>query len=66
VTLGICDEIIPEAAGGAHRNAAVTAAKLRSALKKHLRELVELSPAELVEKRYQKFRKMGAFVESPS
>jgi acetyl-CoA carboxylase carboxyl transferase subunit alpha len=64
--LGICDEIIPEAAGGAHRNAAVTAAKLRTALKTHLRELVDLPPAELVERRYQKFRKMGAFVEQPA
>ena len=61
--LGICDEIIPEAPGGAHRNAAVTAAKLRRALKQHLRELVDLPTAELVERRYQKFRKMGAFVE---
>lgn len=64
--LGICDEIVAEAPGGAHRNAAQTAAKLRVALKKHLRELVELSPQELVERRYQKFRKMGAFVEAPS
>ena len=66
VKLGICDEVIPEAAGGAHRNAAVTAAKLRAALKNHLRELTELPPAELVERRYQKFRKMGAFVEQPA
>ena len=66
VKLGICDSIIPEAAGGAHRNAAVTASKLRSALKQELRELVELPTAELVERRYQKFRKMGAFVEQPS
>jgi acetyl-CoA carboxylase carboxyl transferase subunit alpha len=61
--LGVCDEVIPEAAGGAHRNAAMTAAKLRVALKKHLKELVALPTTELVEKRYQKFRKMGAFVE---
>ena len=66
VQLGICDEIIPEADGGAHRNSAQTAAKLRIALKKHLRELVDLPPAELIERRYQKFRKMGAFVEAPS
>jgi acetyl-CoA carboxylase carboxyl transferase subunit alpha len=61
--LGVCDEVIPEAAGGAHRNAAMTAAKLRVALKKHLKDLVALPTNELVEKRYQKFRKMGAFVE---
>jgi acetyl-CoA carboxylase carboxyl transferase subunit alpha len=66
VRLGICDEIIPEAPGGAHRDAAVTANKLRVALKKHLRELCALPPAELVEKRYQKFRAMGAFLETPS
>jgi acetyl-CoA carboxylase carboxyl transferase subunit alpha len=66
VELGICDEIIPESAGGAHRNAAVTASRLRIALKKHLKELVDLPTAELVERRYQKFRKMGAFVEAAS
>jgi acetyl-CoA carboxylase carboxyl transferase subunit alpha len=65
VQLGICDQIIPEAAGGAHRNPAVTAARLRTALKQHLKELVELPTAELIEKRYQKFRKMGTFVEQP-
>lgn len=63
VALGICDEIVPESEGGAHRNGAITAANLRVALKKHLRELLALSPAELVERRYQKFRRIGAFVE---
>ena len=61
--LGVCDEIVPEAPGGAHRNAAATAAKMRASLKRHLKELCELPPSELVERRYQKFRKMGAFVE---
>jgi acetyl-CoA carboxylase carboxyl transferase subunit alpha len=63
VALGICDEIIPEAAGGAHRDAAVTAARLRAAIKRHLKELDALPPDELVERRYQKFRRMGAFTE---
>ncbi|MGE0397530.1 MAG: acetyl-CoA carboxylase carboxyltransferase subunit alpha [Kofleriaceae bacterium] len=62
--LGICDEIIPESAGGAHRNAPMTAARLRTALKKHLRELTQMSTTEMLERRYQKFRTMGAFVES--
>jgi acetyl-CoA carboxylase carboxyl transferase subunit alpha len=64
--LGICDEIIPEAPGGAHRDVAVTAAKVRSALKRHLRELTALPREELAERRYQKFRAMGAFTEQPS
>jgi len=66
VQLGVCDEIIQEAPGGAHRNAALTAARLRVALKRHLYELVDLPPAELIERRYQKFRKLGAFVEQPA
>jgi acetyl-CoA carboxylase carboxyl transferase subunit alpha len=66
MALGICDEIIPEAAGGAHRNPPVTASRLRAALKTHLRELCELPPAELIERRYQKFRKMGSFIEQPA
>ncbi|HEY4241270.1 MAG TPA: acetyl-CoA carboxylase carboxyltransferase subunit alpha [Kofleriaceae bacterium] len=63
VNLGVCDEIVPEADGGAHRDAAVTARNLRSALKRHLRELVDIPKDQLVEQRYQKFRKLGAFVE---
>src|SRR3954467_14468861 len=66
MSLGICDEIIPEADGGAHRNAAITASRLRASLKRNLRELCELSTTELVERRYQKFRTMGAFVETPA
>ena len=55
---------MPEASGGAHRNAAMTAAKLRVALKKHLKDLVGLPPDVLIEQRYQKFRKMGSFIET--
>jgi acetyl-CoA carboxylase carboxyl transferase subunit alpha len=66
VELGICDEIIPEAPGGAHRDVAITAAKVRIALKRHLKQLSGLSRSELVEQRYQKFRAMGAFVDAKS
>jgi len=64
VELGVCDEIVPEAAGGAHRDVAITAAKIRVALKRHLRELTRLTPDELIERRYQKFRAIGRFVEA--
>ena len=63
VSLGICDEIIPEAQGGAHRDAAITAARIRVALKRHLRELTKLTPDELIEARYEKFRAMGKFLD---
>jgi acetyl-CoA carboxylase carboxyl transferase subunit alpha len=64
VALGVCDEIIQETPGGAHRDAPRTAAKIRSAIKRHLKELTALSPRELQDGRYQKFRKIGSFIES--
>ena len=61
LALGVIDEVVPEADGGAHRDPAVTASNLRTTIKKHLKELRQLPADELVEKRYQKFRAMGAF-----
>ena len=61
--LGVCDEIIPEAPGGAHRGPAITAAKVRAALKRHLGELVDVDARELLDLRYAKYRAMGAFVD---
>jgi acetyl-CoA carboxylase carboxyl transferase subunit alpha len=62
--LGIIDEVIREAPGGAHRDYDTTAENVKLAIRRHLAELSVLTPAQLVEQRYQKFRAMGAFVES--
>src|SRR5437899_12672617 len=62
--LGIVDELIEEAAGGAHRDPDLTAQNLAGALRRHLRELRELGPDQLVEDRYRKFRKLGPITES--
>ncbi len=59
--LGIVDEIIPEPLEGAHRDWETTFENFRKYVKKHLDELKKLSPEELVEDRYQKFRKIGTF-----
>ena len=64
VNLGVCDDIIAEAPGGAHRDPAVTASNVRSALKRHLREICQLDPKALIEQRYQKFRQMGEFLDT--
>lgn len=64
--LGIIDEIIPEAFGGAHRGPNETAANIEKAVIKHLGELSSLSPDELVSNRYEKYRKMGLFEEQPT
>ena len=54
----IIDDVIPEPVGGAHTNHPATAVSVKSYLKKHLEELKRLSPQELVEQRYDKFRAM--------
>lgn len=60
--LKVIDEIIKEPLGGAHRDVDATAKALDKALKKHLKELMMMSPDELAEDRYAKFRAMGNFV----
>ncbi len=62
--LGICDEIIKEPVGGAHRDPTEAAENLRISLKRELDVLNQLTPTELVDLRYQKFRKIGAFREA--
>lgn len=59
--LGVIDEIIREPLGGAQRNPKRAASTLRRALRRHLKELKKLSPEELIEQRYKKYRGMGRF-----
>jgi acetyl-CoA carboxylase carboxyl transferase subunit alpha len=64
--LGIVDDIIPEPLGGAHRDHREMATTLKTYLLRYLRELRPLSPEQLMEGRYQKFRRMGAFTTPPA
>lgn len=58
---GIIDEIVPEPLGGAHREpAAVIAATLR-AIEAALLKLSAKTVAELIEDRYQKYRRIGSW-----
>lgn len=61
---GIVDEVIPEPFGGAHHDPAKTTETLRYTLQKHLNDLKGLTPEQLVESRYQRFRNMGVFQEA--
>ncbi len=61
--LGVIDTIVPEPLGGAHRDWEGAAQNLRVALREALTSLVALSPAALVQDRYEKFRRMGVFEE---
>ncbi|HTT71426.1 MAG TPA: acetyl-CoA carboxylase carboxyltransferase subunit alpha [Anaeromyxobacteraceae bacterium] len=62
---GIVDEIVLEAAGGAHRDPAETALAVKEALVRHLAELRAMAPEQLVRHRYQKFRSIGVFGSEP-
>ena len=61
--LDVIDEIVKEPLGGAHRDHETMAKNLHDALARHLKELKALSVEQLVEGRYQKFRKMSRFAE---
>ena len=63
---GVVDQIIPEPLGGAHHDPVKTASDLKDTILKYIRELSSLSREELTEQRYNKFRKIGAFLETPA
>ncbi len=62
--LGIVDEVIGEPLGGAHRDHHMTANRLKNFLTKSLKTLCEQSTDQLVANRYDKFRRMGVFLEN--
>jgi acetyl-CoA carboxylase carboxyl transferase subunit alpha len=62
----VIDDVIPEPVGGAHKDQRKAAENVKKMLKKHLAELKKLTPAELVEDRYRKFRAMTRVEESPA
>jgi len=59
----LVDDVVPEPLGGAHTNAAGTAANLKTHLLKHLEEVLALPIAERLKLRYEKFRAHGHFRE---
>lgn len=61
--LEIIDEVIPEPVGGAHRDYHGAAATLKKAILRHLTELQTVPEERLVSERYQRFRRIGTFVE---
>jgi acetyl-CoA carboxylase carboxyl transferase subunit alpha len=63
LALRIIDEVIAEPVGGAHRAPAGAAASLEEWIVDQLEELRELSTDELIERRFNRFRNLGAFEE---
>ncbi|MBR2299460.1 MAG: acetyl-CoA carboxylase carboxyltransferase subunit alpha [Alphaproteobacteria bacterium] len=64
--LKVIDEIIEEPMGGAHRHQKAVFDNLRTALRKHLTELLKLTPAEIKKQRTEKFLEMTRHLKPTS
>ncbi len=60
--LKVVDRIIDEPAGGAHQDPDTAARIVGHAIAESLRELLRMTPDELAEDRYARFRAIGAFL----
>ena len=61
--LGIIDEVMNEPLGGAQKDEEAQALSIKKMFLKHLNELKQLTPEELANDRFEKFRKIGSVVE---
>jgi acetyl-CoA carboxylase carboxyl transferase subunit alpha len=64
-TLGLIDRIVAEPMGGAHRDYRVAATSLKKALQDALKQVAGLTPAELIERRFERLMGYGKFKEQP-
>ena len=60
-TLGLIDKIVNEPMGGAHRDHKQMAATLKRALTDALRQVSDLKPSELLDRRYERLQSYGRF-----
>ncbi len=61
--LGVIDDVIPEPPGGAHRDYREMANTLRTYLLRYLRSLVGRPIDEILEQRYERYRRIGVYLE---
>ncbi|MBK9520451.1 MAG: acetyl-CoA carboxylase carboxyltransferase subunit alpha [Rhodocyclaceae bacterium] len=62
-TLGLVDRVIAEPLGGAHRDYQAVAASVKRALHDTYKQLREMSPNELIERRVERLMSYGKFKE---
>ena len=62
--LAIIDDIIPEVAGGAHKNVDQQAVTMKACLEDALFSLQTLSEEQLIENRYSKYKSIGQYTEN--
>ena len=63
LNFGVVDDVIEEPLGGAHRDHLRMSALIKRYLKKTLATLTQLPIDQLIEQRYERFRKLGQFIE---
>ena len=66
LALGVIDEIVPEPPGGAHADPDTAAAAIKARLRHHVAQLSQRPLADLLDRRYAKFRAMGVYGEGPT
>ena len=62
--LGVIDKIVTEPVGGAHRDHKQMASFLKRALSDALRQIGDLKPKELLQRRYERLQAYGRFTDS--
>jgi acetyl-CoA carboxylase carboxyl transferase subunit alpha len=62
--LGLIDKIISEPVGGAHRDPLQMAAYLKRGLADALRQVADLKPQELLDRRYDRLKSYGRFTDT--
>jgi len=63
IEFGMVEGIVEEPLGGAHRDPEIVAANIKKAAIAHIGELMKLSKKELLDTRYERFRRIGKFIE---
>ncbi len=62
--LGLVDKIVNEPVGGGHRDVKAMAAQLKRALNDALRQVSDLKPKELLQRRYERLQTYGRFTDT--
>jgi acetyl-CoA carboxylase carboxyl transferase subunit alpha len=61
---GIIDEVIAEPVGGAHNDPKTTGLALKASLHKHLAGLIDKTTDQLLDSRYERYRRLGVYEEA--
>jgi acetyl-CoA carboxylase carboxyl transferase subunit alpha len=64
IAMGVVEEVVPEPGEGAHTDLEETARRLDDALHRHLSPLVGMSPAQLMQHRYDRYRYIDSLIRA--